>query len=390
MKKLLSVFLIISMLFALVACVQKTPPASTGPDATASKETSAPSSESANASSGTRTITDALGREVEIPAEVNKIVALSNAPRMAVYLGLADKVVGYSGMNPEGITPLTAYAYVARDLWANVPIVGTDTGGNTDYYPEEILAAKADVIICSYTEDVVKNLETQTGIPVVSVAMGNLFEEDYKESLRTIAEICGVEDRAEAVIAYIDSCLTDLNQRTATISDADKPTALSAAATFKGVHGIEGIRIKDQVFTAVNAVNVGSRDVAGDNSTAVEVDKEQILAWNADYIFCDYGGVQLVKQDVEANPDFYAQLKAYNDGNIYQYPSSTSYYSNLEISLANCYFVGSVLYPEQFADIDLNSKANEIFNFFLGADDYMSILNEYGAGYDPIDFGNKR
>ena len=69
---------------------------------------------------------------------------------------------------------------------------------------------------------------------------------------------------------------------------------------------------------------------------------------------------------------------------------STSYYSNLEISLANCYFVGSVLYPEQFADIDLNSKANEIFNFFLGADDYMSILNEYGAGYDPIDFGNKR
>ncbi len=221
------------------------------------------------------------------------------------------------------------------------------------------------------------------------MAMGNLFEEDYKESLRTIAEICGVENRAEAVIAYIDSCLADLNQRTATISDADKPTALSAAATFKGAHGIEGIRIKDQVFTAVNAVNVGSQDVAGDNSTAVEVDKEQILAWNADYIFCDYGGVQLVKQDVEANPDFYAQLKAYNDGNIYQYPSSTSYYSNLEISLANCYFVGSVLYPEQFADIDLNGKANEIFNFFLGLDDYMSILNEYGASYGPIDFGNK-
>ena len=294
MKKLLSVFLIFSLLFALAACGPKTPPATTGPDATASEETSAPGNESANASGGTRTITDALGRKVEIPAEVNKIVALSNVPRMVVYLGLADRVAGYSGMNPEGLTPLTAYAYVARDLWADIPIVGTDTGGSTDYYPEEILAAEADVIICSYTEDVVKNLETQTGIPVVSVAMGNLFEEDYKESLRTIAEICGVEDRAEAVIAYIDSCLTDLNQRTATISDADKPTALSAAATFKGVHGIEGIRIKDQVFTAVNAVNVGSRDVAGDNSTAVEVDKEQILAWNADYIFCDYGGVQLV------------------------------------------------------------------------------------------------
>lgn len=338
----------------------------------------------------TRTVTDALGREVEIPSEVNKIVTLSNVPRMAVYLGLADKIVGYSGMEPEQVTPLTAYAYASRDIWEDVPIVGTDAGGNTDYYPEEILAVQPDVILCNYTEDVVDNLESQTGIPVVSVAMGNLFGEDYNQSLRTIGEVCGVEERAEEVISYIDSCLSDLNERTAEVPDEEKPAVLSAAATFKGVHGIEGVRTKDQVLAAVNAVNIAEPEEADDSAnvdTALEVDKEQILEWDADYIFCDYGGVPLVIQDEKDNPDFYAQLKAYNNGHIYQYPSTTSYYSNLEISLANGYFVGSVLYPEQFADIDLTEKANEIFKFFLDEEDYMSVLEESGAGYGAVDFG---
>jgi ABC-type Fe3+-hydroxamate transport system substrate-binding protein len=54
MTKFLSIFLIIAMLFTLAACGQKIPQPSTD----------------------TRTITDALGRKVEIPAEVNKIVTL--------------------------------------------------------------------------------------------------------------------------------------------------------------------------------------------------------------------------------------------------------------------------------------------------------------------------
>lgn len=338
----------------------------------------------------TRTVTDALGREVVVPAQVDRIVALSNVPRMAVYLGIADRVVGYGGAKVATVTPLTAYAYAVRDRWADVTIAGTDAGGNTDYYPEEILAANPDVIFCSYTEDVVASLQTQTGIPVVVVATGNLFAEDYNESLRILAAVCGVEARAEQVIAYIDDCLADLHARTATVAAADKPTALSAAATFKGAHGIEGVRIQDQVFAAVHAINVAEQSTTADNSTAVEVDKEQILAWDAEYIFCDFGGVELVKQDVAANPDFYAHLAAYNNGRIYQYPSSTSYYANLEISLANSYFVGSVLYPHVFSDLDVRAKANEICQFFLGEEDYLSVLDDYGASYGPIDFEGGR
>ena len=172
-------------------------------------------------------------------------------------------------------------------------------------------------------------------------------------------------------------------QRTKDIKEEDKPTVLSAAATFKGAHGIEGVRLIDSVLTAIHANNVAAESAVGPG-TAAEVDREQILAWDPDYIFCDYGGVKLVKQDMAADPDFYAQLHAFTEGHMYQHPSSTSYFSNLEVPLVNCYFIGSVIYPEEFADVDLEAKAAEIYGFFLGDPDFNAKLEEFGASYSVI------
>ena len=57
----------------------------------------------------------------------------------------------------------------------------------------------------------------------------------------------------------------------------------------------------------------------------------------------------------------------------------------MEISLVNCYYVGSVLYPEQFSGVDFEAKASEIFGFFLGEPDYLTVLADYGAFYGPVD-----
>ena len=158
------------------------------------------------------------------------------------------------------------------------------------------------------------------------------------------------------------------------------------AATFRGAHGIEGIRVNDPVMDSVNAVNPADEG-AGEAKDSYTVDKEQILAWNPEYIFLDSGGVALVRQDYAERADFYASLDAVRNGRLYQYPSSTSYYDNMEISLANCYFVGSVLYPEAFAGVDFEAKAGEIFAFFLGDEDYLDVLEEYGAWYGPVELG---
>lgn len=336
-------------------------------------------------SASTRVVTDSLGREVTVPAEVDDIVVLGNTPRMATYLGLADRVVGYSGMDAGSITPLTAYANVTLDDWADVPVVGTDSGGNTAYYSEEIILTGADVIFCTATADAADQLQRETGIPVVAVSQGTLFGEDFEQSLAIIAGVCGVSERAEAISDYVDECFAELESLTADIPEAERHTVLSAAATFRGVHGIEGIRVYDPVMLSVNAVNLADASDGSGAYSSYEVDREQILAWNPEYIFMDSGGVPLVRQDYASRPEFYGELSAFRDGHMYQYPSSTSYYDNMEISLANCYYVGSVLYPEQFEGVDFEEKASEIFGFFLGEPDYLAELEAYGAGYGAVD-----
>jgi iron complex transport system substrate-binding protein len=375
MKKWIALILVI----ALIGCIA----AGCGNDASTASPDSAGTS--AGSEGSTRLITDMVGREVEIPATVETIVPLANTPRMITYLGLAEKAVGIGGGDPAGITPVTAYAYANKDLWADVPVVGTDAAGATDYYPEEIIKVDPDVILCSYNKELADEIQTKTGIPVVSVAMGTLFGKDYEEALRLLADVCGVPDREEDVIAFINNCLKDLKDRTANVPDAGKPTVLGAAATFKGMHGIEGVYSKYAVFEAIAAKDV--TEGISDKSGGVLIDKEKVIEWNPQIIFLDSGGVNLVQEDYAKNPDFYAHLTAVQNGNVYQYPSSTSYYSNVEIPLVNSYYVASILYPEQFKDIVFEDKASEIFELFLGDGDFLDKLETSGLGYGKVTLG---
>lgn len=370
MRRFWAAILALVMLWSLTACAQ-------------------PSGSAAQQEGGeTQTVTDALGRDVEVPTQVERVVAIGNAQRLLVYLGLSEKIVGATKVTaseiPE-ITPVTPFAYVNRELWADLPKVGD---GNGDaLYPEEILALQPDVIVCaSISEDAVINLASQTGIPVVYVRADVLFSEDYSDALLILGQTCGAQERAQEVVQYLEDALQDLNDRTQSASEqADAVTTLSAGATFKGAHGIEGVRLQDPVLEAVHAHNVAAELYQG--AASAEVDREQILVWDPDVIFCDYSGVQLIKEDYKANAAYYQQLTAWREGRMYQHPNGTSYYANLELSLANAYYIGSVLYPQAFADLNVEERINEILHFFVGAEDYTAVLQEAGAGYGAIEFG---
>ena len=71
---------------------------------------------------------------------------------------------------------------------------------------------------------------------------------------------------------------------------------------------------------------------------------------------------------------------------FYQWPNSSANYTNVEIPLASAYFVGKLLYPEAFSDIEPNEKAEEIFAFFLGHGEYLQLLQENGLGFSEVRF----
>lgn len=377
MKKLASLLLILGILLSLCACGAANQPAPT-----AAAETTAEPTEEPAAEPETRIVVDGLGREIEVPAKVETIVTLGNASRMATYLGLADKMITVtSGDNNDSI--VMAYGYYNHDIWADLPVCSS--GGYGEINPEVIIEASPDVILCTFEEDIVANIEEQLGRKVVAAPQGTLFAEDYEHALRVFGEACGVSDRAETVIAFIQECLADLDSRTSSIADDDKPTALCAAATFRGGHGIAGVYANNAVFATVNAkdVTVGYIDA----QKGVEVDKEQVLEWNPDLIVLDASNLGLVENEYAEDPAFFESLNAVKNGELYQWPNSTSNYTNVEIPLVNAYYIGSVMFPEAFADVDFETKAEEIFRFFLGHDGYLSVLNNAGMGYGSVVLG---
>lgn len=345
-------------------------------------EAAAPAPSAEPADTGTRLITDGLGRQVEVPRQVERIVTLGNATRMATYLQLTDKLVSVAS-GDQSKSLFMAYGVYHQEAWSGLPVVAS--GGYGEINPEAILEAEPDVILCTYEEDIVANIEDQLGMMVVAAPQGTLFGEDYELALRVFGEACGVSERAEEVIAMIHRCLEDLDTRTADIPEEAKPLCLGAAATFRGGHGIGGVYSNNAIFTAIHA-----RDAAAglaDGPKGLEVDREQILAWDPEIIILDAGNLELVNSEYAEDPAFFRQLSAVQKGQVYQWPNATANYTNVEIPLVSGYYAGKLLFPEAFADVDFEAKANEIFDFFLGHGGYLELLNQNGLGYGSVALG---
>ena len=83
------------------------------------------------------------------------------------------------------------------------------------------------------------------------------------------------------------------------------------------------------------------------------------------YYFLDPNNMHLVRDDYKDNPDFYHSLKAVQDGKVYTQIAYNWYTTNVEVAIADAYYAGTIIYPEQFKDIEIVEKANEIFVHML-------------------------
>lgn len=350
--------------------------------APATDASSKPADASAQGSGEARTVTDAFGRKVELPAQIKTVAPLGNALRLMCYLDANDLVAGVE--SGEKKTDLAkAYNHVYHEKWKDLPVIGEGGKGGYTPYVEELVTLAPDVIVTSgYEVKDVEDLAEKTGIPVVGVKAGTIFEPDYAQSIQIIGEAIGRTERAEKVLKFIQDVKDDLHDRTKNIPDDKKPSCYTGAVSFRGPHGIDGSYQNFPPFVAINAKNVLEAD--GKAAKGVVVDKEFILEKDPDVIFLDPNNLKMVKDDYAQNPDFYKSLKAFKDGRVYTMLGYNWYYTNLEIAMADCYYAGSVLYPDAFKDVDPVAKANEIYTFMLNAPNYYSELDQAGLGFGEI------
>lgn len=328
------------------------------------------------------TVTDALNRQVTVPEQIQNIVGLrAGALRLLVYMDATDLVCGIEEGEKRGNRPYIT----AHPKLLDLPVVGPTMGGEA----ELILKSGAEVIFMSYTTvGDADALQNKTGIPVIAIECPEFAtqREQLFRSFQIIGKVLKRDSRADSLERYINQSIHDLQERTKNIQKSDRPTAYIAGVSYSGAHGINSTQPYFPPFVFTHTPNVASdiNDRLVSHVKGTFVDIEKILVWNPDYLFIDQSGLTQVKTDINNHPDLRTNLDAIHENRVHVLHPYNNYATNYELVLVNSWYVGKVLYPRQFQDIELSAKTSEILKVLLGMNSSKEVAKLQNA-IRPID-----
>ena len=373
MKKILSLILCFAMLFSL--CL-------TFADA-----------------EGEVTVTDMIGREVEIiPGSYENVVCIgAGALRMYSYVGDISLLCGVEDIDNETLEQrpkmfdgvARPYMLAYGEAFSSLPSCGVGGPNAQSAEAEKILSCAPDIVISEY-EDVEKAdaLQEQLGVPVITLSTGKdaVFDEAFFGSLRLLGTVFGREDRAEEIVSFVESERDEISARTADIKDEDKPGVYICGLGNWGTTNHLMTAMNFCSFTVANVRNVCT-DLSAPGIQSIEAEKFAALGDDMDIMIIDAAAVKNIKPLYEEDSAMFDTCKAWNEGEVYLQLAYNAYYTNFETVLCNTWYIAKTVYPELFEDIDMTEKVNEITNVFLGqelADEIFACPSSFG-GYGKID-----
>ncbi|MBU1059858.1 MAG: iron ABC transporter substrate-binding protein [Proteobacteria bacterium] len=322
-----------------------------------------------------KTVTDVTGKTVQLPDSIDYVICSgSGCLRLLTYLQAQDRIVGVDSIETKQ-RKFDARPYaLANPQFKKMPIFGEFRGHDN---PEQILTLtpQPQVIFKTYSQMGYNpsELQEKTGIPVVVLNYGSLsyLRPELYKSLRLMGSVLGREERAEQVISFFEQTISDLEQRTKDVPAEKRPKVYLGGVAFKGAHGFQSTEPTYPPFNFVQAHNLANdpamtkKELSNSN-----IAKEKIVAWNPDYLFLDLSTLQLGDKvgglhELKTDPAYQA-LSSVKNNRVYGLLPYNWYTKNYGSILANAYYIGKLLYPEQFADIEPDEKADEIYRFLVG------------------------
>jgi iron complex transport system substrate-binding protein len=390
-KKLLALFLAFVMVICLCACgAQKDPTPS---------EDNAGTTTTPTTQSTTVTVTDMIGRDVTVtPGSYKKVVCIgAGALRMYSYIGDAQLLAGVEDIDNTTLAerPMMfdsvarPYVLAFGETFNKLPSCGVGGPMAQAAEAEKILACEPDIVISEF-EDVDKSnaLQEQLGVPVITLSAGSkgVFDEKFSGSMELLGKIFQQEEKAANLTKFVADEKAAIEAKVANIADADKPSVY--------ICGLGNWGTTNHLMTAENYI---SFQVAGVKNVVsglgiqgigpIEEEKFVELGEKMDIIIMDAAAVKNIKPLYAEDKTMFDTCKAWQNGEVYLEMAYNAYYTNYEIALINTWFIAKTVYPEQFADIDLTAKTNEVTKMFLGtelADEIFACPSSFG-GYGKID-----
>ena len=303
------------------------------------KESSDQKSDAQAEAPATRTFTDSLGREVELPAQIDRVAA-SGPLAQNVLLTIA----------PE-------------------KMVGLATKG--DFNKEAVAAADPQVVIdVGEAKDGMKDdldtLQDQIGIPIVHIASSL---DSYDKAYTMLGELLGTTDRAKELADYCKKAYDETTSVMASIPESERANVLYCVGD-SGLNIIAKGAYQGGVVDMC-ANNIGVVEKATGSGTGNEVSFEQIANWNPGVILFATNGKDAGDfYDAAGTDPTWASLDAIQSGSYYQVPKTPYNWLSSPPSVnqvLGMQWLPRVLYPGKFST-SVTDVAKDYYKTFYGYD----------------------
>lgn len=323
--------------------------------------------------------TDMDGHEVSIDEPIEDVYIVNMTPLPAVYAAYKGSAEGLVSVPADSLSIIegTPFENVYPDLM-EVPT-------NTEVNVEEILAADPDVVF--YTGGNEEVYETLTNAGLTAVAFSTAMTQDANaienanEWVEQLETVFNEEGNSQTVLDYNEEAIAYVAEKTATIANEDKESAVIIFALADGTMSVAGGgHYSDFWLTTSGAINA-----AAELDKIQPIDIEQLMEWNPDKIFLTNFNAALpadLYDNTISGFDF-SKLQAVQNEQVYKIPlGSYRWYAPSNESALMLKWMASINQPELFADLDMSKEIasfyKEIYNYELSDADVSSMLNPQG------------
>ena len=318
---------------------------------------------------GSRVLTDNSGQKVELPATVERIANLWDANnQVMLLLGSSDRIVATT----QQISKMPWFKKVQPKIaQASTPVSGTDLN------IEELLKAKPDVVVSIDKAQV----EKARAAGLTTVQLGFQDFAGLKKNVVMTAEVLGTDQaRSQAIkyITYLEKNLKFVSERTASLSDDQRPKVLHIAggSDVTKVDGSDSI-IGEWMKAA------GAKNSIDGVANYKNISLEQIIASAPDAIIVGNSDAQQGIDTIKADAAW-KDVPAVKNDKLYRNPVGTFKWDRYSTEEAlQLLWAGKTLHPELFTDVDLVKETREFYSTFYGyqltEDEAQRIL----AGQNP-------
>lgn len=345
----------------------------------------------AEADSGTEAdtvaITDHAGRQVEVPAQIDRVVVTDILPMasvLTVFLGSADKIVG---IHPSSMS--AAESGLLGELFPEILEADTSFMAGGDLNVEQLLNLDPDVVLVNASSTELISAIENAGLTAVGISPSKWdydILETYDQWIALLSQMFPESSKSEEISAYSKEVYGLVQERVKDIPEEEKKSILFLYNYDDNQIITSGKHFFGQYWADAIGGRNAAEEVEAENSNAV-ISMEQVYQWDPDVIlitnFTTAQPDDLYNNTIGSND--WSSVKAVTDGQVYKMPLGTyrSYTPSADTPVTFLWMAKTV-YPDLFADIDITAEVRDYYEELYG----VSLTDEQiDRMYNPSSAG---